>query len=238
MTNQARYNLVEKQVVEFRKYCGLSTTEAIQMKSLLLKLNVLTLYRPLSTDFSGMSIKDTFGNRFALINSNDPIGRQHFTIAHELYHLFIEKNPKPHVCSSEGKKSESEKCADLFASLLLMPSDGIMQMLSDTEASSKTLTMATIVRLEHYFSVSRTAILNRLCDLKLISKSVRENMFAVSAITSAREFGYDTSLYKKGNENLIIGKLGEKAKNLFDKGLISEGHYIEVLNKLNYDEEN
>ena len=26
-----------------------------------------------------------------LINSNQPRGRQHFTIAHELYHLFIEE---------------------------------------------------------------------------------------------------------------------------------------------------
>ena len=50
-------NLVESQVSKFRQMTGLSDSEAVNLKSLLLKLNVLTLYRPLSKDFSGMSLK-------------------------------------------------------------------------------------------------------------------------------------------------------------------------------------
>lgn len=83
--------------------------------------------------------------------------------------------------------------------------------------------------------MSRTALLNRLHDLSLISKSLKESLAAFPVIQSAREYGYDTSLYKSGNENLIIGDYGEKARKLFDAGNISEGHYIELLNKLNYD---
>lgn len=44
-------NLVESQVSKFRQMTGLSDSEAVNLKSLLFKLNVLTIYRPLSDDF-------------------------------------------------------------------------------------------------------------------------------------------------------------------------------------------
>lgn len=81
--------IIEKQVSAFRTDNGLSASEPVTLKSLLLKLNILTVFRPLSDNFSGMCLKDNSGHRFMLINSNQPRGRQHFTIAHELYHLFI-----------------------------------------------------------------------------------------------------------------------------------------------------
>ncbi|MCD8394888.1 MAG: ImmA/IrrE family metallo-endopeptidase [Bacteroidales bacterium] len=233
MTNQARRGLVEKQVVDFRNKYGLSATEPVLVKSLLLRLGVLTLYRPLSDGFSGMSLKDLKGNRFMLVNSNDPIGRQHFTIGHELYHLFVEENPQPHICQLGGKKDESEKCADLFASILLMPEAAILQMMPDEEVANDRVSMATVLRLEHYFSVSRTALLNRLESIGRIAKKDKEALQSVPVKESAQEMGYDTALYNKGNAGLIIGELGAKAKRLFEEGRISEGHYIEVLNKLN-----
>ena len=51
-------------------------------------------------------------------------------------------------------------------------------------------------------------------------------------IQSAQSYGYDTSLYKEGNHGLVIGDYGEKAKTLFDEGRISEGHYLELLDKI------
>ena len=48
----ALLNLIDRQVSEFRQRIGLSDTQAVNLKSLLLKLNVLTIYRPLSKDFS------------------------------------------------------------------------------------------------------------------------------------------------------------------------------------------
>ncbi len=96
----ALLNLVENQVSRFRQMAGLSDAEAVNLKSLLLKLNVLTVYRPLSDNFSGMSLKSG-DRRFMLINSNQPKCRQHFTIAHELYHLYVDPNPMPHNCSAD-----------------------------------------------------------------------------------------------------------------------------------------
>ena len=73
--------IIERQVAEFRADNGLSASEAINLKSLLLKLNVLTIFRPLSDNFSGMCLKDGSGHRFMLVNSSHSRGRQHFTIS-------------------------------------------------------------------------------------------------------------------------------------------------------------
>lgn len=224
-------NLVESQVSKFRQRVGLSDAEAVNLKSLLLKLNVQTIYRPLSDSFSGMSLKS--GEiRFMLINSNQPRSRQHFTIAHELYHLFIEEAPAPHKCGGLEKKNEIERCADAFALLFLMPKDGVIQLIPEAELAEGKVSLATIIRIEHYFSVSRKAALNRLFDLKLIDKSAKDTYGALPVIRTAREYGYDTSLYQSGNANLVIGDFGQTARNLFDKEKISEGHYLELLHKI------
>ncbi|MCM1518015.1 MAG: ImmA/IrrE family metallo-endopeptidase [Pseudoflavonifractor sp.] len=224
-------NLIEQQVSEFRQHIGLSDTQAVNLKSLLLKLNVLTVYRPLSKNFSGMSLKSPNGERFMLINCNQPRGRQHFTIAHELYHLYIEENPIPHNCEAEGSKSESEQCADAFALMFLMPHAAILQMIPAEELKGK-ISLATVIRLEHYFSVSHQAIVNRLFDTKFITRQERDKLLSYPAMRTAQEYGYDTSLYLSGNENLIIGNFGEKARRLYDEEKISEGHYRELLNKI------
>ena len=44
--------IIERQVAEFRADNGLSASEAINLKSLLLKLNVLTIFRPLYDNFT------------------------------------------------------------------------------------------------------------------------------------------------------------------------------------------
>ena len=226
--------VAEQMVVKFRQDVGLGGNEAINIKSLLLKLKVVSIFRPLSDNFCGMSLRDSSSHRFMLINSNQSNGRQHFTIAHELFHLFIEENPKPHKCLDNGLKNPIEQQADMFASILLMPEDGILQLLSKNEIEKGEVTLASVLRIEHYYSVSRQALLNRLSDL-FLNKATKEQLSKISATQSAREYGYDTSLYQPGNVNLIIGDFGEKARTLFDAGKISEGHYIELLNKLEYD---
>lgn len=224
--------IIEKQVAEFRTEHGLSTSEPVSLKSLLLKLNVLTVFRPLSENFSGMCLKDYSGHRFMLINSNQSQGRQHFTIAHELYHLFIEELPTPHKCNPGHSKNPTEQCADMFASFLMMPETGICQLIPVAELKTKQISITTILKLEHYFSVSRSALLYRLLNIGLLSESSRST-FETGVKQSARCFGFDTALYEPANEGLVIGDFGEKARNLFEKGKISESHCMELLSKIN-----
>lgn len=233
-----KYNkfIIETKVSKFRTDNGLSDSEPITLKSLLLKLNILTIFRPLSENFSGMCLKDNSDHRFMLINSNQARGRQHFTIAHELYHLYIEEKPTPHKCNPGcGSKNPVEQSADMFAAILLMPQNGIFGLIPENELCSKNISIATILKLEHYFSVSRSALLYRLLNIGLITEAVRSQLSEIGVKYSAKCFGYDTALYEPANEGLVIGDFGEKARNLFEQEKISEGHYLELLHKINVD---
>ena len=216
---------------KFRVEAGVSLIEPIGVKSILRKKNVLTIYKPLSENSFGLSLKSKAGDCFMLINSNSTRGRQHFTVAHELFHLYYDDNPIPHICRPEiDGVNNTEKSADLFASALLMPKEGLFQMISAEEIFAKNVKLATIIKLEQYFSVSRSSLLFRLKALSLLNEGDLQSLLKIPVKESAKQYGYDTTLYNKGNENLVLGDFGEKARLLYDSEKISEGHYLELLN--------
>lgn len=220
---------VEVLAKKLRLDLGLDLDGPIHTKTILRKENILTAYRPMSDKAYGLSLK-CGGHKFMLINSNNMRGRQHFTIAHELYHLYLEDNPKPHLCTN-GKSTE-EYNADLFASAFLMPVEGIYKNIPKKELVEKQISLATVLLLEQYFSVSRLALLVRLDRLNLLRKGLFDELKSIPIIKSAREYGYDLSLYRKGNEGVFVGDFGVIARQLFDDEKISEGHYVELLNQI------
>lgn len=223
---------LEKDAAEFRNHYGFTNLDSIHLKSLLLKLNIITLFKPMSEKFSGMAIK-VENNNFMLINSNHSIGRQHFSICHELYHLFVQENFEPHH-SSAGffqRKDSNEYHADLFAAYLLMPKDGILNLVPDDQLSKNKIKLETILKIEHYFSCSRSALLVRLQELNLIDRDLAER-YKTDISSNARMYGYRDDLYRPANEDIVIGDYGTLAKNLFDAEKISEGHFIELMNSI------
>lgn len=214
---------------EFRVENGFGKTEPIRLKSLLMKLNVITFFRDIDENISGVSLKVN-DNRFILINSLKPLGRQHFTICHELYHLFFEKEFERNVCYSEtpGKRSNTEIRADLFASYLLLPEDGISELIPKVEREHNKITLMTLIKAEQYYSCSRGALLTALKRMKLINSTFYEK-FKKDVIVDAGRLGYETTLYEKGNKGIIIGDYGEKARRLYESGKISEQNYITMM---------
>ncbi len=230
---------IEKNANEFRAIHGLSDNEPLRIKSLLMKLNVITLFKPLNENLSGMAIlyklqEKTF--RFMLINSNHQLGKQHFTICHELYHLFVQKDFKVMFCSTGkfDKRDPIEYRADLFASELLMPRDAILSLIPQSEIEESKISLGTVIMLEQYFSASRSAMLMRLKNLKLI-KDADHTAYKENVKASAIAYGYDLTLYKKGNTNKSIGDYGTLAKKLFDSHKISESHYYNLIDELELD---
>ncbi len=218
---------------KFRVENDLSVSSPIDVKMLLRHLNITAMFRPLSRNSYGISCKSKSGKLFILINSNSTIGRQHFTIAHELYHLLFEDNPLPHMC--QDGITNGELNANLFASALLLPREGICKMVSYEEMQSRNVNLATILRIEQMFQVSRKTLLIRLKDLGLVSDKCFNKLQQTSVKESAQEYGYGISLYEPGNEGEVIGDFGEKARLLYESGKISEGHYMELLNMISYD---
>lgn len=54
---------LEKAAVAFRSDNGLNNADPIRLKSLLQKLNVITVFSLLSNNFSGMSLKEAYPHR-------------------------------------------------------------------------------------------------------------------------------------------------------------------------------
>jgi Zn-dependent peptidase ImmA (M78 family) len=231
--------ILRKQATEFRQTNGFSNSEPIRLTSLLMKLNVLTVFKRLGENISGMSVKVDDENKFMAINSDLTLGRQHFTICHELYHLFIQNDFESMMCNA-GEfpiKDKLEYKADIFASHLLLPEEGLIGQIPINELSKNKISLETIIKIEQYFSSSRHALLVRLDKIKLID-FINYEIYLNNVINSAKMLGYDSTLYTKGNVCKIIGDYGERAKRLFENGKISEQHYISLMHDIGIDIEN
>jgi Zn-dependent peptidase ImmA (M78 family) len=228
---------IEKKAFAFRQQNGLSSAEPIRLKSLLLKSNVLTLFKPLSESFSGMALKIGGENRFMLVNCEQSLGKQHFTIGHEMYHLFVQENFISQKCSVgvfDGSKDQEEYRADLFAAFLLLPEEGIKQMIPDEELKRGSgISLQTILKIEHFYSVSRRALLYRLFNLEFISQTLYDQ-YIVAVKKGAAQNGYPTHLYEWGNANEIIGDYGVIANKLLEIDKISESHYLELMGAIGF----
>ena len=174
---------------------------------------------------------------FILLNSNQTRGKQHFTIAHEFYHLFFQDDFKPHACNPGNTKGvdANEKMADAFASELLLPEMGLKKMIPLNELDQKEISISTILILENYFSVSHSALLIRLRNLDLITSKQYDLFSNLRIKQTAKEYGFGLSLYESGNEGVVIGDYGIKAKQLFSDMKISESHYYELMNSIGID---
>lgn len=231
---------LEQFASEFRQINGLNAIEAIRLKSLLLKNNILTVFLPLNGDLSGMAVKidgKDATKKFILVNANHTIGRQHFTICHELYHLYYQENfiaEKSNAGKFNKKGNPEEYNADVFASCLLLPEDGLYQMIPDSEWGKNKITLSTILKIEHYYSCSRNALLNRLLKMGVID-AVKYEEFNCDKIKNALLYGYNQDLYRPGNEGQVIGDYGELAKELYDKGIVSESSYFSLLEDIGID---
>ena len=229
--------LAKKEAAEFRRAHGLSAAESLHLENLLLDLNILTVFLPLK-GISGMALKVVNGdsiNRFILVNSNHPIGRQNFTICHELYHLFIQKNFTSQICQTGtfNRKDLDEYRADLFASHLLIPEDGIERMLNEVELTRKSsISLASVLKLSQYFACSNTALMIRLDGLGYDGFRKNETLqkeYSKEIQKKAIEHGYDIAIYKSGNLNKVIGDYGVLARRHFEDNNISESRYAELM---------
>ncbi len=192
--NKALKLEIEEKAVNFRNENGYSADTPIQLSSLLLKKNVITVFKPLSEKLSGMAIKAPGHIRFMLINRKQIIGRQHFTIGHELYHLFVQEKFNAQKCITglfDGQTDIEEIKADYFAACLLLPENGIKQLVPPDERPRKNLISdATVFKIQQYYRLSVNAVIYRLIELGFADRTYYEK-YKNEKKTIARKLGYD-----------------------------------------------
>lgn len=228
--------VLEAKANKFRRKLGLGTDNSIDLEKLLMNLGVLTVYKPLEGDFSGMALKNG-EHLFMLINSTLPLGRQNFTIGHELYHLFIQSDFSFQMCNAGkfDRKDREEYNADLFSSYFLMPDAAIIKQIPEKELGwGESISLATLIKMEQYFGVSRNALLVRLSKGKYIHYDDYKH-YSKGVIKSAVEHGYAEDLYVGNRSEKVIGDYGTKVRALYDAGKISESHYHSLMLVIGFD---
>ncbi|PHS28846.1 MAG: hypothetical protein COA82_13275 [Alkaliphilus sp.] len=195
--------------------------------------NFTLVFHPMSERISGMCIREKDSNIIG-INSSLSYGRQRFTAAHELYHIFFEKGLRRVICEKEinNKKSDSEKEADTFASYLLAPHDALKAYIERNKlCDDHNWAIENIIRIGQFFQVSHQTVLYRLVSDEYIDETT-SNRLRNNVIRQAIRLGYDDKLYKSSTEERKYFSTGQYIKNveeLNNRELISKGKYEELL---------
>jgi len=190
---------------------------------------ITIVYYPLSSRVSGMCTKVN-EHIVICINSDTSYGRQRFTLAHELYHIFYEDNLKRVICDMtlSEDKSDSEKEADMFASYLLVPYDALHQYAETKEKWE----LEEVIEAEQFFRISHKAMLLRLVTEGYISQKEFDVFQKIRVTSEAIKLGYSGELYSKSQESKRYFTTGEyirEVETLSELELISNGKREEIL---------
>lgn len=210
----------------------------IDMESLLVDQGILAVYTPMSDCFSGMCLKYDDKTNFVLINSNMVMGRQNFTVAHELYHLFVQdpKDFQVHSCDINSPQSPIERHANSFASFFLMPTAGIADVMQRIGCNKTTINSAHLITMCGYFGVSYHAMLVRISKILHLADDKFNDLKSMSPITYAHLYGLKTDVFAvPKRDDVIVGDYAAKAQSLYDSGKISKGHLIELMSAIKFD---
>ena len=216
---------------ELRETLGADANSPVDIFSLVNQIDGLTLvFYPMGENISGMCVRDEEIKLIA-INSSMSYGRQRFSLAHELYHLFFDDESGFNVCSKKlDAKNENEKCADQFASYFLAPYKSLRTMIKKVVGDSP-VTKPHIITLEQHFGMSHLAMLWRLVGEGYISANDLES-FSSGVKSMAKYLGYDDRLYKATPVDLqkrTYGHYLKQVEALRNKDLVSPGKIDELL---------
>lgn len=218
---------VFQQAIATRKKLGESDASPIDAFAIVQNIEHLSLVLyPMGDNISGMCVK-IGKDAIIAINSSMSVGRQNFSIAHELYHYYYDNNQNSTICRKAiGNGNETEQKADQFASFFLMPL-GEEVIKKDGE----TVSFERVIELEQYYRVSHQAMLYRLLNGKLISQRQFDE-YSKNVTRTAAMLGFDISLYRPSRPEKKCKTYGyyiKQAQDLLDKGIISDGKYDQLL---------
>lgn len=219
--------------IELRKKFGEDENSYIDVFNLISNCeNTTLLFYPMSSGISGMCIKDS-GNMVIAVNSTLSRGRQRFTIAHELCHLYYHDSDSCYVCGYKNNSTGAkEKEADMFASYFLAPYNAFKSYVDNLAKESRQIGLQEIIKCEQRFGLSHLATLCRLRQEGYIKAEEFEKYQAISPAPIARAMGYNSELYAPISEEqrkYTTGKYIKLANDLNEKELVSTSKYEELL---------
>lgn len=97
---------------------------------------------------------------FIFVNTNHSLGRQNFSLWHEVYHHYMNHN---NGISDFNSNSIEEREAEIFAGCVMLPDEEINKL------SNKVIDKHSIAQLSDYYQMSYNAVVVRLMQEKCIN---------------------------------------------------------------------
>lgn len=154
----------------------------------------------------------------ALVDSSVPVGRQRFTVAHELCHFLLGDTDRLIVDERLTGRSNAERRANAFAAHFLMPQESIRRYLRNREPDEE-----VVIELVYTFGVSLQALLWHLFNLNLLSKSKMRRIQELGPKTLSIRYGYGDVWQRLEAEQGVKRPprpLRERATSAYDRGAI------------------
>jgi Zn-dependent peptidase ImmA (M78 family) len=185
--------------------------------------NVTIIFLDMEGYVSGSSYK-TKDQNIIFINSNHPLGRQRFTVAHELYRMLYEDK---FIKCDMTSNHEIEEMANQFASCLLMSNGALLNY--EREHGIEKWDLDAIIETEQFFQISHKAMLRRLMMLDKITEDELDDLLP-GIIWNARQRGYSDKLYVPyvDKQNFVMGNYIKLINKAYDDNLISQGKRDEL----------
>lgn len=170
----------------------------------------------------------------ALVNSAPVLGRERFTLAHELCHFLVGDAEPLHVDEDLFGQGIQEVRANAFAAHFLMPAAGLRKRLRDRKVDGRVL-----CELQYAFGVSFDALLWHLRNLDLLDEAQHGEFKLLGPRGLALRHGYLSAwedFYQGPPRARPPARLVRRAIEAYSKGLIGVERLASVLGRRDSEE--
>jgi Zn-dependent peptidase ImmA (M78 family) len=127
-----------------------------------------------------------------VVNSDMTYGRQVFTLAHELGHVYFHSGLENGGISFPNERNGRERFADAFAAEFLVPTDALHKLVDEWDVWERDFSdPLAVIHLQRQFGVSYAAMLYRLKQTRLITQATLERLQRYSPSRLAEAMGYE-----------------------------------------------
>jgi Zn-dependent peptidase ImmA (M78 family)/transcriptional regulator with XRE-family HTH domain len=197
---------------EERRRLGLGERPLGDIEELLEGQGIRTAMVDLPEEVSGLALMERGLSLSVIVNRRHHHLRRRFSWVHEYAHLLLDRDRRGTISLTSDRDDLSEIRANVFAAVFLMPEEGAREFLAhlgkgrarrerievfDEEAvvpaesredpRAQTIQLYDVVLAAHHFQVSRSALLHRLFNLRVLTSSERDRLFLEEEAGKGRE---------------------------------------------------
>ena len=196
----------------------------------ILSLHARVIYYPFGkksvwgfTRINGTGMQKPEDKPFVVINSSIPEDCQVFAAAHELYHIWYDKQAEIVKADiiDESATDRNELKANRFAAEFLVEQDLLFKEMGLYSIARDNITIKDILRLSELFTVPYQTMVKRLCETGVFAKKEQDRFLSKTdkdVLAARKRFAIPVP---QADERIAIDTLTDLSVDAYEKHLIS-----------------